>query len=344
MFAGGTVRKRGILLALPMASAEWAHAHSAAGDGAWWMQWTITPLVVAATAAVLWIYARGAAHSGPWQRIGFVGGTALLFLALQSPLDAFAEYSFAVHQLQHLAIHSLAPMLLALSAPAGSLLAGMPEGLLRRIYVPIASDPRVRALFGLLSSPLGAAATFILTLLLWLLPASQEAALRNAWVHDAMHFSMLLAGMFLYFCAFDPRSPPTGSGYGARVFALLAALLVNIPLGAYLSYKSTVLYPFYPGPERLGRSPLLDEQLGGIIQYVPGSMMFVIAVLIALRAWHRNESREEVWRRRGLARGSSAPESGSTLARRNLRLGLTLAGICAFMFAAAFIGGILAHR
>jgi len=328
------------LLALPAT----ARAHAAGAEEAWWSMWTLTPFVVIATLFVLWLYARGAARSGAWQRAGFLAGTALLFGALQSPLDALAETSFAMHQLQHLALLSLAPMLLALSAPAASLLAGMPDRLRRRVYVPVASHRGVRGAFGLLSRPSVASVTFVSVLLLWLLPAAQQAALRDAWVHDAMHFSMLIAGMFLFFCAFDPRPPPTGARYGARVFALLAALLVNIPLGAFLSYKSTVLYPFYPGAERLGRTPLLDEQLGGLVQYVPGSMMFVLAVLIALRAWHRSERRQEAWRRRGLGAREEAPQTGRVRARRNLRLAITLAAVCAFMFAAAIVGGVLALR
>lgn len=157
-------------------------------------------------------------------------------------------------------------------------------------------------------------------------------ALRDEWVHDLMHISMLLAGMFLYFCAFDERPPPPGGNYGARGFALLGVLFVNIPLGAYLSYKEKVLYPAYGAGEHIGLAPLIDERLGGLIQYVPGSMMLVIGVLLVLGIWRRHESRLEEWRRRGFARRAFAPEPGSTLARRNLSLGLTLAGICAFMW------------
>ena len=307
--------------------------------------WTLTPFVVTATLLVLWLYARGAAHASAWQRIGFVAGTALLFLALQSPLDALADHSFAVHQVQHLVIHALAPMLLSLSAPAAALIAGMPAWLRRRAYVPVASPPLVRGTFALLSLPVVATAHFIAALLFWLVPAVQEQTLIDRFAHDAMHFSMLLAGLFFYFCVFDPRSPPTGSGYGARVFALLAALFVNVPLGAYLSYKERVLYPAYGAAERAGLAPLIDERIGGLIQYVPGSMMFVIAVLLVLAAWRRREMRLEGWRSRGFARRPQAHDAlaASTLARRNVRLGLTLAGFCIFFFAGAIIAGVLAH-
>lgn len=95
-----------------------AYAHSGEAAAAWWSSWTFTPFIVISTVLVLWLYARGAAHASLWQRVGFSGGSALLFLSLQSPLDALADDSFAVHQLQHLVIHALAPMLIALSGPA----------------------------------------------------------------------------------------------------------------------------------------------------------------------------------------------------------------------------------
>jgi putative membrane protein len=307
--------------------------------------WSLTPFVVTATLVVLWLYIRGFAQASPWQRIRFFAGSTLLFLAVQSPLDALADDSFALHQVQHLLIHALAPMLLALSAPAAALIAGMPQGLRRRTYMPVASLPLVRGTFGALSSPVVASAHYIAALVFWLVPAVQERALVDPLLHDAMHFSMLVAGLFLYFCVFDPRSPPAGAGYGARVFALLAALFVNIPLGAFLSYKETALYPAYGSVARVGLAPLVDEQVGGLIQYVPGSMMFVIAVLLVLAAWRRREMRLQLWRRRGVRRPYGADAlSASALARRNARLGVTLGIVCALMFAAAIIAGILAQR
>ncbi|MGQ0655247.1 MAG: cytochrome c oxidase assembly protein [Betaproteobacteria bacterium] len=320
-----------------------AGAHPA-GEAAW--SWNFTPFIVIATALVLWLHTRGARQASAWQQAAFIGGSALLFLALQSPLDTLADESFAAHQFQHLAIHALAPMLIALSAPAAPLLAGMPAALRRSLYLSIASSGAVRPAFAFLSTPVVAAAHFIAAMLFWLLPAIQETALQDRTVHDAMHFSMLLAGMFFYFCVFDSRPPPAGSAYGARVFALLSALLVNIPLGAYLSYKETLLYPAYGTGERLGLEAIVDERVGGLIQYVPGSMMFVIAVLLVLAAWRRRDARLDAWRKRGFARSDSQATAAdpAELARRNTRLGLTLAGICAFMFAAAIVGGFLAHR
>lgn len=323
-----------------------AFAHSSSAQSSWWSAWTPTPFVVTAALLVLWVYIRGIARASLWQRIGFLAGSALLFLALQSPLDALAAESFALHQVQHLLIHALIPLLLALSAPAAALIAGTPSWLLRRTYAPVASARGVRTTFAILSNPIVATVHFIAALLFWLIPAIQAQALVDPLFHDLMHFSMLLAGLFFYFCVFDPRSPPVGSGYGTRVFVLLAALFINIPLGAFLSYKETVLYPAYGEAQRLGLAPLTDERLGGLIQYIPGSMMSVIAVVLVLAAWRRREMRLQGWRDRGLVRRSYGRDAlpQATLARRNLRLGLTLGAVCAFMFTAAIIASVLAVR
>lgn len=331
------------LLALPalLASPVAALADSGAAEPVWWMRWEFTPLVVIATVLTLWLYARGVRRAGPWQRAGFVGGSLLLFLVLQGPLDALAEESFAFHQIQHLSLLSLVPLLIALSAPAGPLIAGMPDWLRRRVYAPIASNRVVRGLFGLLSTPFVAAAFFIAAMLFWLQPAMQTAALQDETIHDWMHFSMLIAGMFLYFSALDPRAPPTGAGYGARIFSVLAVLLANIPLGAYLSYKQRVLYPVYGAGPHLGMTPVIDERIGGLIQYVPGSMMFVVVALLVFGLWNRQESRAEGRRRRGLERKALVIDPGDTLARRNLKLALTLAAVGAFMLAGVFAAGML---
>lgn len=305
--------------------------------------WTLTPFIVVATTLVLWIYIRGAAKASHWQRIVFLAGSAALFLALASPLDALAEISFAVHQTQHLMLHTVAPMLLALSAPAAALIAGLPHALRRRAYAPIASVPLIRATFALLSSPVVATAHFLAALLFWQLPAVQEQALLDGSLHDLMHFSMLISGIFFYFCVFDPRPPPVGARFGARVFALLAVLLVNVQLGAYLSYKEGVLYPGY-GERRLGLDALADERIGGLLQYVPGSMMLVIAVLLVLAAWRRHESRLEGWRARGFVRRRHDADTLARTARGDLRLALTLGSFCAFMFVAVIVAGLLALR
>ena len=307
-----------------------------------WHSWTITPAIVIATLLVLILYARGAAKSRWAQRAAFAIGAGLLFLALQSPLDSLAESSFAAHQVQHLVLLALAPMLLALSAPVSSLISGMPLTLRRNLYAPVSSLRPVRVAFAVLARPPVAALHLIAATVFWLVPTIQAEALVNPALHDVMHFSMLMAGLFFWFSVFDPRPPPIGARYGRRIVAILVVLVVNVLLGSYLSFKDTRLYPAYDELSSLGLPALADERLGGLIQYVPGSMMLVLGVILVLRGWSRRESRLEGWRARGFpqVRSREVAESRKTSTRR---AGLILGAFSIFMFMAAIVVVVIAH-
>lgn len=333
------------------ATAAWcASAAAAFADGgahdtdAIWHAWNLTPFISVMTVVVVWIYLRGRGKAGLGQRALFLTGTALMFVALQSPLDGLADVSFAAHQVQHLSIHAFGPMLIALSAPAGALLAGMPAWLLRGVYVPIARVGPMRRLFSALSRPVVASVHFSVALVFWLLPPIQARALGDSAFHDLMHFSMMVAGLFFWFSMFDPRSPPTGSRYSVRIFALLGSLLVNVGFGAWLAMKSTVMWPAYGPGLRLGMTPLYDERLGGTIQYVPGNMMMAIGVIIVIAAWYRRERRTEGWHGRVAPQiATPALADQSVLQRRNRRVVASLLAVGAFMFTAAIVVGLLAH-
>lgn len=331
--------------ALWCATVAAAFADGAAGDPeAVWHTWNFTPFISVMTVLVLWIYLRGRSKAGIGQRVLFVAGTAIMFLALQSPLDGLADVAFAAHQVQHIAIHAFGPMLIALSAPAGALLAGMPAWLLRGIYVPIAQAGPVRSLFSFLSRPVVASVHFSVALVFWLLPSIQARALGDSAFHDLMHFSMMAAGLFFWFSMFDPRSPPTGSRYSVRVFALLGSLLVNVGFGAWLAMKSTIMWPAYGTGLRLGMTPLYDERLGGTIQYVPGNMMMAVGVIIVIALWYRRERRTEGWQRQAVQRQTPPGVDASVVLRqRNRRVVASLLAVGAFMFTAAIVVGFLDH-
>ena len=108
-----------------------------------------------------------------------------------------------------------------------------------------------------------------------------------------MHAIMLITGLLFWWRILDRRGPPMALRYGIRLMLLWLALLSNIILGAYTTLKTTELYP----ADVLGRfweiSPSVDEHLGGIIIWIPGSMMFLVALLTVVHMWGRHESRIE---------------------------------------------------
>ena len=276
--------------------------------------WTITPdivvgilLVATPYAAALWTRGGRQSDASHWRHAAFFGGLAVLFLALQSPLDELAEHSFAMHQVQHLLLQTVGPMLVALAAPQRLLVAGLPVALRRGLLVPLLSSKAVREVFGFLMRPWIAALALVASLYVWHWPAYHDLALLNDGVHYAMHITMLAAGMLFFTCIFDPRPAPLGATYGTRINILWAAMTASVVLGAVLALKDRSLYPAYEEAGRLwGMTALEDERLGGLIMWIPGSAACVPAFLVLLRMWSAQETRVDDRRRRGISLSPTA--------------------------------------
>lgn len=344
-----------------LAAAGTAAAHS---DPAFvadhpWSAWQFTPDIVFGTllasvlyAAGLWRAPNKQQEQRLWRSVLFYTGLAAIFLALQSPIDTLSEHVFALHQVQHLLLHALGPMLLMLAVPEGPLFAGMPEWLRRQVLVPVVMNRAIRAAFGFLSRPVTATFLFVGSLYFWQIPDYHELALLDEPVHYLMHLSMLFTGLLFFRCIFDPRPAPSGGGYGGRLIMLCAAITGNILIGAFTTLKSAVLYPAYDTLGRLwGLSALTDELLGGIVIWIPSSMMCVIAALIVIHSWGARETKVDDWRRRRLS-GDAITASDpllqrhhrSAAARRgNRALALQLLTISLVVLAGAVAVALLDH-
>lgn len=339
--------------------------------------WHITPDIVIPTALVAAIYVAGVIHrrtgrkATPWWRQAmFFAGLGAVFLALQSPIDSIAERLFFVHQIQHLMLRMLGPMLLALSWPQGLLTAGLPTAVKGILLAPTVRNPALRQTFVFLAHPVVTTLLFILALYFWEIPRYHDLALLNESVHYLMHVTMLLAGLLFWWRVFDRRAPasgidlddderwwrpfarrrnPHGLGYGVRLMMLLIVILSNILLGSYTTLKTTVLYGAY---DVLGRlydySPLTDEQIGGIIIWIPSSMMCLIAILIVIHLWGRHETRMDAWRVAQPSSNAAAllyPATGAALVKRARPKNRAMAagfGVFVFtVFATAILVGVL---
>jgi len=293
-----------------LAAPRIAAAHGAPGFAADhpWSAWSFTPDIVFGTllAAVfygagLWRAPNRQQEKRLWHSVFFYTGLAAIFLALQSPIDTLSEHVFALHQVQHLLLHSLGPMLLMLAVPERPLIAGMPEWLRRHVLTPVITGRAVRAAFDFFSRPVAATFLYVGSLYFWQIPRYHEMTLLDESVHYLMHLSMLFTGLLFFRRIFDPRPAPWGAGYGARLVMLCAATSGNILIGAFITFKSMVLYPAYDTPGRLWNlNALTDELLGGIVIWIPSSMMCVVAALIVICSWGAREEKVDDWRKRGL--------------------------------------------
>jgi putative membrane protein len=336
-----------------------AHDVEALTDATAWSTWTLTADIVIPTALVALIYTAGmlrraAATEGPrWPRhLLFFGGLAAVFLALQSPIDPIAERLFFIHQTQHLLLRMVGPLLLALAWPQGILIAGTPAAVRRTLLTPVVGNGAVRQVFRFATQPIVVTAIFIASLYVWQIPRLHNVALLNETIHYLMHATMLLAGLIFWWRIFDMRPAPQGLHYGARLMILWIVILSNIILGAYTTLKSTVLYGAYDVTGRLfDVRPLTDEQLGGVIIWIPSSMMCLIAVLIVIHMWGRHETRLDERRTTWSPSNSAAllyPTSASGVIERarpkNRLLALGITAFVVAVFATAIIAGVLNNR
>jgi putative membrane protein len=345
-----------MIWAVAWPSLAFAHSDGSLTSQNAWSAWTFTGDVVAASLLIATVYAIGSARRfrvaealAWWRHAAFIAGLATISLALQSPVDAVAERLFLMHQVQHLLLRVIAPMLIALSWPQGILVAGLPPTLRRAWLAPIAGSSLVRAIFRTIGHPVAVTAIFVGSLYFWQVPRFHNIALLSEPVHYGMHVSMLVAGVLFWSRVFDHRAAPQGLRYGVRLMMLWLVILANIVIGAYTTFKSTVLYNAYDVQGRLfGYAPLADEQLGGVVIWIPGSMMCVVAVLIVIHIWGRHEARIEDKRARWLkSTGETHPHPNTISAfivrqrPKNRALALGFGAFVIVVFAMAILIGVL---
>jgi putative membrane protein len=259
--------------------------------------WAFTPEMVLLSALAVWIYARGiyqrrlVKNPQPWWRhLLFFSGLTALFLALQSPIDSFAERSFTMHQIQHFLLRMVGPMLVALSRPEGTLVAGLPRAWRKSLLAPLGRSTIMQAIGRAIQRPLVVFAIFVGSMYFWQIPPVHNLTLLNAPLHYLMHFTMLLAGMIFFWKVFERRHPPKGYGYAGRQFMLIGGIVSNILLGSITTLKDIVVYTAYDIQGRLFTlTALVDEQTGGYIIWVPSSMMLLVSILITLWGWNGYE-------------------------------------------------------
>ncbi len=226
-----------------------------------------------------------------WQKASFFAGILTLFAALQSPVEPLAEHYFAIHQLQHLMVRMIGPLLILLGAPLTPTLRGMPAWLRQGVVRPVARMPAARWIYVKLTNPVFTVAAFLGLLFIWQIPGPHDLAVHNDWAHELMHGTMLASGFLFWWVVIDPKPHRSRLHYGLRVLYLGLIVLPNTLLGAAITFREGLIYSAYqelPRPWE-GFSYLDDQRLGGLILWVPGDMMCIIAAGIVMFMWYQRE-------------------------------------------------------
>lgn len=275
-------------------------AHGESADAPMWpgilLEWRFEPLVLLGLGIGLaaWLLlARRVANRHPqrphprWRSAAFIGALAVIVVALTSPIEAYEGQLFSIHMLQHMLLELIAAPLLLLGAPM-------------ILALRAASPPIRRWLLAVLRSRVVAVVSF--PLLAWVLFAAvnwgwhfsdlYDQALENPWLHDLQHATFLGAALLFWLPVVGADPTRWRLPHPVRLFYLFLAMPQNSFLGVALMSAQTVLYPHYlTGNRDWGPAPLLDQNVGGMLMWVGGDVIFLLAMGLVVAAWVRAEDR-----------------------------------------------------
>jgi len=246
--------------------------------------WSLEPQIVLPLVAIMALYAAGWLRLAQRSRRGgrrlrrkglvFVCGWLVLAGALLSPLHQGGEVSFTLHMIEHELIMLPAALLLVAARPGPVLLWGLPRGT-RRLLRPLIAAQLWRALAG----PITAMAVQGVVMIVWHVPALFDLALRHDGWHIVQHACFVGSALMFWWAMLASEDRPGGALVAAA--CLFATSMLGGGLGALMTLGSSPWYDAYArlGATPFGLSPVEDQQLAGLIMWVPGGLFHLAAAL-----------------------------------------------------------------
>jgi cytochrome c oxidase assembly factor CtaG len=265
--------------------------------------WSFEPLVVTGLMLTAGLFLIGFLRKGS-TRIGegiwFACGWLALVVALVSPVHAWGRVLFSAHMTQHEVLMLVAAPLLVLGRPLVVFLWAFPVQWSRRIG-NVGKIGCVSGTWRFLTIPLVAWLVHAIALWVWHVPVLFDAVLQNEWVHTLQHISFLASALLFWWALI--HGPQGAMGYGAAVLYLFTTSIHSGALGALLTVAGTVWYPSYIGlTSSWGLTPLEDQQLGGLIMWIPAGVVYLIAGLALFVGWLREAELRTAKRERAYSR------------------------------------------
>ena len=252
-----------------------------------WRAWAFDPGIVLPLASTAILYARGARISrgaAAPQFACFWGGWVFLAGSLISPVHPLGEVLFSAHMAQHEILMLVAAPLLVLSRPLVPMLWGLPITW-RRALGQWSKGRMVQGVWRSISQPSVAWGIHAVALWLWHAPQLFQATLTNEWIHSAQHLSFFGSALLFWWSLFFAHGR---ASYGAGFLYIFTTAIHTSILGALLTFARTVWYPAYAfSTKAWGLTPLEDQQLGGLIMWIPAGVVYLAAGLALFALWLR---------------------------------------------------------
>jgi putative membrane protein len=225
---------------------------------------------------VAWL--RSEAPFRPARAGAFLAGLVAIVVTATGPLDVLSDrFLFSAHMVQHLGLTLVVPPLL---------LGGLPGWMLDRLLAPVVGYRAGALVVWALTRPVLALAVYGVALTVWHLPGPYETALRSEGWHFVEHATLVGAATLAWWpvvslSALIPRLP-----YAGQVLYLFAFGIPMTAVAVMITNAGQVLYPFYAAAPRLtALGPLEDQQIGGILMWVPAALVPLSAFTVVFFRW-----------------------------------------------------------
>lgn len=274
------------------------------GDFAWtWEPAFTVPLVVFGVLIFAGLARLGTrtGYSKHWLRQSAVltSGWLSLLIALNSPIHELGESLFWVHMIQHEILLLISAPLLVLGNVFQVMIAAFPSGVGAR-FGGFLRQTGLHHTFLFFSRPLPAWCLGAAGLWLWHVPYLFDATLRSDVIHAAQHLTFVITSFFFWLSLLDSRT--RHASYGISILYLFATAVHTTFLGVLLTYSPRPWYsPYRFTAPRFGYSALQDQQIGGLIMWVPAGVVFTAVALFLIPAWLRSsDARHALWAQEAL--------------------------------------------
>ncbi|MGY6631454.1 MAG: cytochrome c oxidase assembly protein [Wenzhouxiangella sp.] len=272
LLAGPAVLGLGLASGPALAHGESGHHdHGLIGN---WLFWAMLISLLGYLLGLL----RSARWPAAWRLLCFGLGWTLLALSVVGPIDHWAHASLSGHMVQHMVLLAVAPPLWLLARPIPQYMMALPLRA-RRVLGPWLA----RLYRGTAATPVAAFLAHGLVIWLWHLPLPFQFVLVHQLIHDAVHVLFFATGLWFWWSLIAPGRLGQGSFGTATVLAVLTMMHMGM-LGALMTFAPQLLYPEHPAGFA-GFDQLSDQQLAGLLMWVPGGLVYLIAGLALAVLW-----------------------------------------------------------
>jgi len=258
----------------------------------WLTEWELAPSLFIGAALVigLYCYALGPYHRRNYpdvpiktgQTIAFFCGVPIMLLALISPLDALGDdYLFSAHMLQHLCLTTFGPPLLFVGTPEWMFERLLENKLIYRMAKVLVWAPLAFVLYN---------ADF----LLWHIPPLYNATLENETIHIFEHMTFIAFGILSWWPILSRSSKLPRLSMGGQVLYIFLMGMPAVLLGAGLTFMPPLYHPYTQDPIVWGISHIVDQQLGGLIMWIPVNLFYIAIVSGLFIRWMQQQEAKQI--------------------------------------------------